>query len=333
MSEQGDKGTRPPTEGETEPQAGTQAQVVAKPEAESDAPVSGEGLVWVRVAPSQVMRTVAVALLTAAVVLGAFFVLWQLRTFVAWFLAALFLAAVLNPAVNWFQRRHRMIKRPLAIVLVYLGVVVALLFMVGILLPVLVDQIRGLINFATTVAQAPEGPTKYLQDLARQNGLGSVFNRFSDQIDNVRGQLKDVASNALLSTGGIVVGIAGLVAALVTVLTLTFFLILGSERYLNASVGLFAERHQPLVRRLLTQSGGAVTGYVTGNLTISVICGITTFVVLEVLGMPYAAALALLVAVLDLIPLGWRDAGRGITRNRGVLRRAVEGPWYCSSTS
>jgi predicted PurR-regulated permease PerM len=57
------------------------------------------------------------------------------------------------------------------------------------------------------------------------------------------------------------------------------------------------------VRRLLTQSAGAVTGYVTGNLAISAICGVTTFVVLLVLGMPYAAALALLVAVLDLIPL------------------------------
>ena len=46
-----------------------------------------------------------------------------------------------------------------------------------------------------------------------------------------------------------------------------------------------------------------MSGYVTGNLAISVICGVTTFVVLLVLGMPYAAPLALLVAVLDLVPL------------------------------
>jgi predicted PurR-regulated permease PerM len=78
---------------------------------------------------------------------------------------------------------------------------------------------------------------------------------------------------------------------------------LGSERYVNAGVGLFAERHQPLARRVLKQSAGAISGYVTGNLAISLICGITTFVVLLILGMPYAAPLALLVAVLDLIPL------------------------------
>jgi len=249
------------------------------------------------------MRTVLIALLSAAMVLGTFFLLWQVRTFIGWFVIALFLAAVLNPVVNWLQRRHRLIKRPLAILLTYLGLVVALLFMVGILLPVLVDQIQGLINFAAAVAQAPEGPTEYLKGLAQQNGLGSLFERFSDQLGNVRSQLGEAARNFLLSTGDIIVSAAGFVAALVTVLTLTFFLILGSERYLDAGVQLFAEPHRPLVRRILTQSAGAVTGYISGNLAISAICGVITFVVLVVLGMPYAGALALLVALLDLIPL------------------------------
>src|SRR5215207_6773650 len=127
---------------------------------------SDEGVVWVRISPSQVVRTVVIALLTAAVVLGALFLLWKVRTFVGWFVIALFLAAVLSPAVNWLQRRHRLIKRPLAIALTYLGVVVVLLFVVGILLPVLVDQIQGLIKFISSVANAPEGPTEYLKGLA-----------------------------------------------------------------------------------------------------------------------------------------------------------------------
>jgi predicted PurR-regulated permease PerM len=291
---------------ETQAKPGTDAQAkpqAAPPPAKPHASVPSEGVVWVRISPSEVMRTVVTALLTAAVVLGALFLLWRVRTFVGWFVIALFLAAVLNPAVNWLQRRHRLIKRPLAIALTYLGVVVAVLFMVGILVPVLVDQIQGLIKFVAAVANAPEGPTEYLKGLARQYGLGWVFERFSDQLGDVRSQLGQALSNFLLSTGDVIVGAAGFVAALVTVLTLTFFLILGSERYLGALVGLFAEPHRPLVRRLLTQSAGAVTGYVSGNLVISVICGVTTFVVLAVLGMPYAGALALLVGVLDLIPL------------------------------
>jgi predicted PurR-regulated permease PerM len=267
------------------------------------APMPRQDAGWVRASPSQVVRTVAVASLTAVVVLGALFLLWQVRTFIGWFVVALFLAAALNPAVNWLQRRHKLIKRPLAIALSYLGVLAALLFIVGIFLPLLVDQINGLVEFVAAAANAPEGPTEYIKGLAQQNGLGGVFERFSDQLKDLWDEFGELVRNIFSSTGAIAIGAAGFVAALATVLTLTFFLILGSERYVNAGVGLFPEAHQPLVRRILGQSAGAVSGYITGNLAISVICGVTTFVVLLILGMPYAAPLALLVAVLDLIPL------------------------------
>src|SRR5215210_6029539 len=209
-----------------------------EPNAEPNASMPGQDVGRARASTSQVVRTVAVALLTAIVVLVALFLLWQVRTFVGWFVISLFLAAVLSPAVNWLQRRHRLIKRPLAIVLTYLGLVVALLFIVVILLPVLIDQIQGLIKFVAAVAQAPEGPTEYLKGLARQYQLGWVFERFSHQIDDIRNQLGRAASNFLLSSGDVIASAAGFVAALVTVLTLTFFLILGGERYLNAGVEL-----------------------------------------------------------------------------------------------
>src|SRR5829696_1606628 len=133
-------------------QAQPQAQAHAHPETtptDTDAPTPSKDAGWAGASPTQVMRTMAVALLTAAVVLGAFFLLWQVRTFIGWFVISLFLAAVLNPAVNWLQRRHRLIKRPLAIGLTYLGVLVALLLVVGIFVPVLTDQINGFIKFVT----------------------------------------------------------------------------------------------------------------------------------------------------------------------------------------
>jgi predicted PurR-regulated permease PerM len=270
---------------------------------QSDAAVPNKDVVWVRVSPLQVARTVIIALLTTAAGLGALYLLWQVRSFLGWFVIALFLAVVLDPVVNWLQRRHKLIKRSLAIMLTYLGLVVALLFIVGILLPVLADQIEGLVNFVVTVTQAPEGPTEYLKGLAQQHGLGWLFERISDQLGTIRSQLGKAINSVLSSTGDAIVSAAGFVAALVTILTITFFLISGSERYLNAGVGLLAESHRPLARRLLKRSAGAVTGYVSGNLVISVVCGVVTFVVLVVLGMPYSGALALLVAVLDLIPL------------------------------
>src|SRR5215210_479454 len=230
-----------------------QTDVEEKPQGEQTQPnagVSNNDVVLVGVSSSQVVRTVVIALLTAAVVLGAPFLLWQVRSFIGWLVIALFLAVVLNPIVNWLQRRHRLIKRSLAIVLTYLGLVVVLVFIVGIILPILADQIEGLGNFIVTVAQAPQGPTEYFKGLAQQHGLGWLFERLGDQLGDIRSQLGKAVNNFLLSAGDVIVSAAGFVAALVSTLTITFFLILDGERYLNAGVGLFAEPHRPLVRRL-----------------------------------------------------------------------------------
>src|ERR671913_1224959 len=183
---------------EKAPQGDPQAKPRAKTETAPtppDAPGPSKDPRWASAPTSQVVRTVATALLTVVVVLVALFLLWRVRTFVGWFVIALFLAAVLNPAVNWLQRRHRLIKRPLAIGITYLGVLVALLLVVGIFVPVLVDQINAFIKFVTTAADAPEGPTKYIEGLAKDNGLGGFFQRFSDQLDELRKQAGEVLKN------------------------------------------------------------------------------------------------------------------------------------------
>jgi predicted PurR-regulated permease PerM len=269
------------------------------------------GLVRLDLPSSQVIRTVALALLTAAVVLAGLFLFWQVRTFIGWFVIALFLAAVLNPTVNWLQRRHRMIKRSIAIVLTYLGVVVVLVLIAGIFVPLLIEQIRHLIDFFVGVSQAG-GLAEYLKGVADQFGLGWVADRLSTQLSNLPSELGELAKSFFLSAGGIAISAAGFVGALVSILTLTFFMLLGSERLVNGVVRLFPEPHRLLVRNILRQSGGAVFGYISGNLAISFIAGVATFILLEILGMPDPLALALLVAVLDLVPLVGATLGAAV---------------------
>ena len=280
---------------------GEQKSSPARLATQSTPTASDEGVVWVRIAPSQVVRTVAVALLTAAVVLGALFLLWQVRTILGWGILALFLAVVLNPAVDWLQRRG--IGRTLGILLTYLGVVLALLLIAGIFAPVVISEIRDLIDFVVAVIQNPAGVTEYLRTLLEQFRLGFLFDTLSERLAELPSQLGAWAKTLLLSAGGLAISAATFVSALVTILTVAFFLLLNPEGYVNVGLRLFAEPQRPRVRRLLRQSARAVSGYITGNLAISFICGVTTFIVLLVLGMPYPAALALLVAVLDLIPL------------------------------
>src|SRR5262249_39214260 len=93
------------------------------------------------------------------------------------------------------------------------------------------------------------------------------------------------------------------ITALVSVLLITFFLLLDGQRFVDAGLNLIPPAHRPRLRRILSQSARAVYGYISGNLAISLIAGVTSFVAMELLHVPYALVLALLVALLDLIPL------------------------------
>ncbi len=256
---------------------------------------------WLGSSSSQVSpRTVVVVILTAVAVLGGLYLIYLLREFVTWCVIALFLAVALNPAVNWFQRLG--IKRIIAILLSYLGLLLGMVGIGVVVVPLLISQIEGLVDFAIAVSQDPEEWLGHLRDFANQLSLGWLFDAALTQLQDVPAQLGQWAESFLLSTGGFLIGAAGFLAALITILVVSFFLLLEAERFVNLGLQLFPERQRPRVQRILRQVSGAISGYVTGNLTISLICGVAIYVVLIVLGMPYAIVLALVVAILDLVP-------------------------------
>ena len=63
------------------------------------------------------------------------------------------------------------------------------------------------------------------------------------------------------------------------------------------------EQRRPRARRLLNDSAAAISGYIRGNLAISVIAGISALAGMLVLGIPYALPLSAVLAVIDLIPM------------------------------
>ena len=66
---------------------------------------------------------------------------------------------------------------------------------------------------------------------------------------------------------------------------------------------------QPRAQHMASEIARTIGGYVSGNLFISVIAGFSVTIVLLVAGVPFALALGLLVAILDLIPLAGATLG------------------------
>ena len=94
-----------------------------------------------------------------------------------------------------------------------------------------------------------------------------------------------------------------IVVATITIAFMTFFMLLEGHVWVERFYRLLPEKSQPRWRQVGFDIYRTVGGYVTGNLLISLIAGGLTTVVLLVMGVPFAVALGLIVAILDLIPL------------------------------
>ncbi len=242
-------------------------------------------------------RTVLVVLLTALALLGALYLLYELQQIVRWAIIALFLAVALNPLVDRLSRLH--VPRALAILVVYLLLLAALAGIGALVFPPLVSQARQFGAYVAHVVRQPGGANAALQSLADRYGLGGYLNSLRGQASALPGRLSVAAGPLLSVTQGIITS----VTALISILLIAFFLLLDGDRFIAAGLSLFAAERRPRLRRLLERSAGAVRGYITGNLLISLIAGVAAFAGLKILGIPYAVVLSLVVALFDLIPL------------------------------
>ncbi len=189
-----------------------------------------------------------------------------------------------------------------AIVLAYLGLLLGTMGTIALLVPLLVTQTKSLANFAVAVSQNPQGWLGHVRDFVTRSSLGWLCDAIVDQLRGVPAQLGQWTERFLLSSRGFLINAAEFVTASLAILVISFFLLRDGENFINHAIQLFPEAERARLRRILKQTATAVTGYVTGNLLISLICGVALCVVLILLKMPYAAVLALIVAVLDLIP-------------------------------
>jgi predicted PurR-regulated permease PerM len=84
---------------------------------------------------------------------------------------------------------------------------------------------------------------------------------------------------------------------------LTFFMLLEGPTWVERLFALLPAQSEQRWRRVGYEIYRTVGGFVTGALLIALIAGISSSIVLSIAGVPYAIALGLLVALLDLIPL------------------------------
>ena len=91
--------------------------------------------------------------------------------------------------------------------------------------------------------------------------------------------------------------------ALVTILILTAFMLGSGPGWREALLRSQSRERAERLRRSLDHMAAAVSGYVAGALLIAMVAGIATFIVLSILGVPFAGPLAVVAGLFSLIPL------------------------------
>jgi predicted PurR-regulated permease PerM len=247
----------------------------------------------------------------------ALYVVWISLRVITWVFVALFLALALDPAVRFLQSKG-VRRRGAAAAIIYTAAIAAAGLLAALLVPPLVDEAEGL-------ADAVPG---YVEDITAGRGpLGflerdyQIVRRVREATEGGGGSFLGGAGTALDVGRGVLTGVVGFI----TIVFLTLFMILEGPAWHERALGLLPQESRPRWRNVGHRIAQTVSGYVTGNLFLSLIAGTSTTIVLVILGVPFALALGLLVAILDLIPLAGATLAGLLLTTVGLLTSLTAG--------
>ena len=245
----------------------------------------------VKLRPQTVFLVIGLTVLVGLTLL-LLYLAWNVLT---WILVAIFLAVALNPAVEAFERRG--LARHWAASLVFGLALLALTGIGFLVVPPLVTQVSDFIDAVPDFVDdltAGRGPLGWLQDEYQ------IVDRIREAIE------RQGAGGVLGLSAGVLDVVRSVITAVVGVITiifLTYFMLLEGPRTIDGILRIVPDGARPRYERVGREIYRAISGYVTGNLLISLLAGTLATVVLFAVGSEFAIALGLLVAILDLIPL------------------------------
>jgi predicted PurR-regulated permease PerM len=218
---------------------------------------------------------------------------WRIRAVVLLGAISLFFALTLMPVVDAACARTRA-PRAVVILAIYLVLVTGVAVVGYVVVPSLVKEVQQFSRDAPHYTQALRH-NKTFRDYDDRYHLTTKLvqdaHRLPQLLARMAGPLKDVTVQAVSFIG-----------RLFTVLALAFLLVLHGREYIGLGLSLTGPR-QARYRQLIIDINRAVASYMRGNIAISVLATLATWIVLSLLGVPYALSLAFIVGFFDLIPL------------------------------
>jgi predicted PurR-regulated permease PerM len=264
------------------------------------------------------VRTIAASIGMVLATVVVLFLLVEVRRTLVWLVVAAFFSVALYPVVNWVQRRLTGCRRSLATLGVFL---VVFLVLGGLIAAFAVPLARQGTTFADQLPQL-------LNDAKAGRGpIGSLLDRTNalQYVQQNQARIRSMASGLTTPAAGVLRGVATGIAGAVTIFVLSYLMVLEAPKMIEGTLNLLSPQHADRARRVGADCAKSITGYISGNLLISVICGVLTYIVLKVMGVPFAGLISLFVALADLIPLVGATLGAVVATIAGFVQSVPAG--------
>lgn len=160
---------------------------------------------------------------------------------------------------------------------------------------------------ASEVHQLAKDIPSYINRLQHGHATGFVADlqrkyHLAERLKDATSRIPSLASASFGTILGITASIASVIFNGLTIMILAVYFLMTLPRGEEQAKTLVAGDHTIRNIRILNESIARIGGYVSGNILISVIAGVLAFIAMRIIGVRFAAALAMWVAITDLIP-------------------------------
>jgi predicted PurR-regulated permease PerM len=237
--------------------------------------------------------------------IAAVLLVWVLfvvrNTLVTVYISGLF-AMGISPLVRMIERQRvipvgtRRLPRWLAILIIYAAIIGSLVAILAVIIPPLIEQAEEL--WRSLPAKIAQG-----QEFLMRVGIMRKPITLGEAVQQGAGAAPGAGASAVSTILSTVRNVFGGVFGIITILLLTFYMLVESRELFSFFIRLFPPQQRPRVAAISGTVTTKVSAWLGGQLLLSLIIGVTSAIGLWAMGVPYFYVLALISAIGEMIPM------------------------------
>lgn len=245
---------------------------------------------------SQEKRVISITtgtMIRAVLVLFGVWFIYATRSLIGVLLVSILLAAILDPIVDWFEKRK--IPRAVTVTVLYVLIFLIIAVLLLAIIPPMIAEVRALAENFGGLWKRVVSSFDALRVISARYGLEASF---QSSIDALNDSLSGTFANLFSTVTGALSGVASFFIMLV----ISFFLVVEKDSIKEIVNSVLPKRHHEYVGSMLIKMQHKVGQWLIGQLVLMLFIGILFYIGLLIFGVKYALLLAVLAGLFEIVP-------------------------------